>query len=165
MFLIDFSEWVEDAPWRDQSLDDDRHAMTRFVCKELRRRRDALSEMAHDLASLDRGAQHKVRLNAKKLRYMALFFVGLSSVADHKRMNRLLICLDKLQTALGDLRDSEARRRMAEAEIRLWRSATRNIDAASLAAAERLAALIGDDGESFRKALKACAKLVKINPF
>jgi hypothetical protein len=63
------------------------------------------------------------------------------------------------------MRDEAARRGVAEAEIRLWRSEAGHIDAASLAAPERLIAPIEDDGKNLGKAIKAYAELVKINPF
>jgi CHAD domain-containing protein len=164
MFLIDFSEWIEMGAWRTFPPDD-QPVMFGFVRKRLRRRRKALLHRAQDLARLDGTARHKVRIEAKKLRYMAQFFMSVSGLAGRKRLERALASLDKLQSALGDLRDAEARPAMAQSEIRLWRSAAGNVDAASLAAAERFASPVGDSGAYLDKALKACADLARTDPF
>jgi inorganic triphosphatase YgiF len=164
MFLIDFCEWIEDGPWLEPSPDD-RHELSRFVRKELCRRRRALLPRARALQSLDRDAQHKMRIKAKKLRYMAQFFAGLPGVAARRPMKRFLTSLNKLQSALGDLRDVEERRRMTEAEMRLWRSAAGTVEAPPLATVGRSAARVRQDGESLGQALEACARLIRTDPF
>jgi CHAD domain-containing protein len=120
---------------------------------------------ARDLARLDSVARHKLRIKAKKLRYAAQFFPGVSSVADREQLKCFLVCLDKLQSALGDLHDEEATRGVAEAEIRLWRSEGGHMEAASPDAPERLVAPTGDHAKNLRNAIKAYARLLRTDPF
>ena len=164
IFVIELCEWIEDGERRRRPADC-RDAMVRFVRKQLRRRRAALLVPIRDLAELDPDSRHKLRIKAKKLRYMAQFFAGFSEIADAKQLSRLLVCLDKLQSALGNLRDEEARRGVEEAEMQLWRGEAGNTDAASLAAAKRLDAAAHDGGKNLAKAMRAYAALVNINPF
>jgi triphosphatase len=165
IFLIDFCEWIEDGERAPQPGGDREDALIWFVRKRLKRRRDGLLQEPRDLASLDMDARHKLRIKAKKLRYMAQFFAGVSGVANRKQLKRLLARLDRLQSALGDMRDEAAQRGVAEAEFRLWRSAAGSVNAASPAAPERLVAPIEDDGKNLGKATKAYAELAKIHPF
>ena len=120
---------------------------------------------ARDLARLDPVARHKLRIKAKKLRYAAQFFAAVSGVADCEQLKCFLVCLDKLQSALGDLNDEEATRGVAEAEIGLWRSAAGCIEATSPAGPERPVAPIGDHAKNLGKAIKAYAKLLRTDPF
>jgi inorganic triphosphatase YgiF len=164
VFLVDFCKWLEDAARAPASPDEGEDAMIRFARKRLKRRRKALVAAPQDLASLDMDALHKLRIRAKKLRYMAQFFADVPGVADPKQLKRLLDRLDELQSTLGDMRD-EAARRGGETELRLWRSETGHADAAPPAAPAFLAAPIEVDGKNLGKAMKAFAELVRIDPF
>jgi len=165
IFLIDLCEWIEDDRSAPEPPHDREAALARFVRKRLKRQRDALVRPVRDLARLDPVARHKLRIKAKKLRYAAQFFHGVSSVADREQLECLQVCLDKLQSALGDLHDEEAKRGVAEAEIRLWRSAGGHIEAASPGAAEPLAAPTGAHAKNLGKAIKAYARLLRTDPF
>ncbi len=165
IFLIDLCEWIEDDRRAPEPPRDREAALARFVRKRLKRQRDALVRPVRDLARLDPVARHKLRIKAKKLRYAAQFFHGVSSVADREQLERLQVCLDKLQSALGDLHDEEATLGVAEAEIRLWRSAGGHIEAASPGAAEPLAAPTGAHAKNLGKAIKAYARLLRTDPF
>jgi inorganic triphosphatase YgiF len=118
-----------------------------------------------DLSRLDPDARHKLRINAKKLRYMAQFFSGVPGVADSENLKRLLARLDKLQAALGDMHDEEARRGVAEAEMSLWRSGAQPIEPQPIASPPRPVALSDAHRENLEKAMNAYAELSRINPF
>ena len=78
VFLVNFCEWLEDAARATHPPDEREDALIRFARKRLKRRRNALFLAPRDLASLDMDALHKLRIKAKKLRYMAQFFAGVS---------------------------------------------------------------------------------------
>jgi CHAD domain-containing protein len=70
------------------------------------------------LARLASGARHQIRIEAKKLRYMAEFFGDVPGVAkDHKRLKKLIDCCEMLQAALGAIRDEEAMADFMENEV------------------------------------------------
>jgi triphosphatase len=161
IFLIDLCEWIEEAG--APALTDHREG-ARFVRKRLSKRRDDLLKPPRDLSRLDPDTRHKLRIKAKKLRYMAQFFSGVPRIADPADLKRLLARLDKLQAALGDMHDEEARRGVVEAEMSLWRSGARPIEAPSIAPPEPVA-LSDAYGQNLDKAMKAYAGLIKINPF
>ncbi|MGO9673100.1 MAG: CHAD domain-containing protein [Methylocella sp.] len=165
IFLIDLCEWIEDDRLLAAPPHEGPGALIRFVRKQLKRRRDALVRPARDLANLGPVAQHQLRIMAKKLRYAAQFFAGVSGFADQTRLKRFLVCLDRLQSAFGALHDEEATRGVVEAEIRLWRSEAGHIEAAAPAAPARPAARTDERDENVEKAIKAYARLVKTNPF
>jgi triphosphatase len=58
------------------------------------------------LAQLDSRRRHKLRIQAKKLRYAAEFFASLyGSKRAAKRRHKFLSALERLQDGLGDLND------------------------------------------------------------
>ncbi len=164
IFLIDLVEWIENVEQAARAHDG-ADAMVRFVRKRLKRTREALLQAPRDLGRLDPQARHALRIKAKKLRYMAQFFTGVSGVADRAKLKLLLTRLDKLQSSLGELHDEEARRGVADAEISLWRSATGSAAPASRAAPDRPAAAIDAEAECLRKAIRAYAGLARDDPF
>ena len=165
VFLVNFCEWLEDAARTPPPPDEREDAMIRFARKRLKQRLNAIVAAPQDLASLDMVALHKLRIRAKKLRYMAQFFADVPGVADPKQLKRLLDRLDGLQSALGDMRDEAARRIGGEAELRFWRSEAGRADAAPPAAPALVVAPIEVDEKNLGKAMKAFAELVRIDPF
>ena len=60
---------------------------------------------------LDAAGQHKVRIRAKKLRYMAGFFKDAPRLVSRpSALNRLLERLERIQDCLGKIHDEQARR-------------------------------------------------------
>ncbi len=165
VFLVNLCEWLEDAARAPPPPDEREDALIRFARKRLKRRLKALVAAPQDLASLNMDALHKLRIRAKKLRYMAQFFADVPGVANSSRLERLLDRLDALQSTLGDMRDKAARVGGVQAELHLWRSESGRIDAAPPAAPAPIVAPIEVDGKNLGRAMKAFAELVRIDPF
>jgi triphosphatase len=108
--LLRLVEWVEAGPWR---LDDDplraalRDCPVRATAASLlRRQRRKVKRRGRHLADLDPHDRHRVRIDAKKLRYAAEFFAGLAT--GRKAAQRLpvfLAALEEMQDHLGALND------------------------------------------------------------
>jgi triphosphatase len=73
---------------------------------ELRRRWKKILKAGAQLRELDPERRHKMRLQAKKLRYASEFFAGaFPGKKAARRRNGFVAGLEKLQDALGDLND------------------------------------------------------------
>ncbi|VFU08656.1 CHAD domain containing protein [Methylocella tundrae] len=165
IFLIDFSEWIDCGAWRRRPSGHHLEPVAQFIRRRLKKRLAALLREARDLAELDAGAQHAVRIAAKKLRYMAQFFVGVSGVADRKRMKRLLGGLDKLQSCLGVLHDDEASLTAARIDIGLWRAEVGDVGPLALEAAARWTTPKEDGKKWLEQALEAYSEVAEAEPF
>lgn len=113
--MLDLLIWAEDGAWRRPDDPDARERLDRPVeasaAKILRKRRRRVRKRGRDLDRLDAEARHRVRIEAKKLRYAAEFFSGLvERKADRKRLETFLSALEELQEALGTLNDLETAR-------------------------------------------------------
>jgi triphosphatase len=166
ILLFDLAVWIDDGKWRTQGSVRENEPMTEFVSARLKRYRAKLVEQGADLAHLRPDERHQVRIEAKKLRYMAEFFVDVPGVAkDHKQFKQLVDCCESLQGALGEIRDEEQREAFLEAERSLL------ADSANGAAeTTSLPATYGSDSKSLlkkrlQKAVRSHKKLVTIKPF
>ncbi|GAA0316496.1 inorganic triphosphatase [Sphingomonas oligophenolica] len=103
LLMIDLAEWLAVGAWRTTAGDCD---LMRFAGARLDRLRKRLDHDGKGLAALDAPQRHKVRIEAKKLRYAAEFFASLY-VSDkaRQRRRRFVARLEKLQTFLGTLND------------------------------------------------------------
>jgi len=73
---------------------------------DLKKRRKKLVNQAADLADLDSQARHRIRIKAKKLRYMVGFFKGVPEISSEpKAMKRLLRSLKKSGATWRDPRE------------------------------------------------------------
>jgi len=110
--------WIEDGQWQRQSSGIAEEPIPRYAGARLRKRCGKLVKQGAGLAKLASGARHQIRIDAKKLRYMAEFFGDVPGVAkDHKRLKELINCCEKLQAALGAIRDEEAMAEFMENEV------------------------------------------------
>ncbi|HEY3797497.1 MAG TPA: CHAD domain-containing protein [Caulobacteraceae bacterium] len=103
--MVDLLVWIEAGPWTlAESAAKSRHQpVEALAVKELDRRRRKILRRGHDLAALDPEHRHKLRIEAKKLRYSADVFVGLFDRP--KRATAFLAALKEVQDALGALND------------------------------------------------------------
>ena len=77
-----------------------------FAAEQLSLRRRKLRKRAKSFAELDAGRRHKLRIQAKKLRYATDFFGSLfSGKQASKRRTKFLAALETVQDCLGDLND------------------------------------------------------------
>ena len=116
-FMLSLGHWVERRGWRNEI---DSHAlavlsqpMPTLADKILARlHRKTLKRGAH-FRQLDTNAQHSLRIDLKKLRYAAEFFLPL--YATHAPAKRYVARLAKLQTNLGRARDIASSRALLDA--------------------------------------------------
>ena len=110
--ILDFARWLaEDAPAQPAV---DGEPITAFASRVVRKRHKRLLADANRLSQLSVAVRHKVRIDAKRLRYSV---DGLASVFNPKRVKRYTQSLAALQDALGQTNDAAtAARLLAELE-------------------------------------------------
>jgi triphosphatase len=105
--LFDFALWIESGDWIGQSQGDWREReLAQFAGSELSRRRRKLKAAAGKIADMSDTKRHRLRINAKKLRYASEFFASVFSdkAADPHR-KAFTKALSRLQDSLGELND------------------------------------------------------------
>jgi triphosphatase len=111
--LVDLLIWIQTGPWTvaEASAKRRQQPIRRFAARELGRRSDRIAKRGRKLRELDAEARHKLRIEAKKLRYAADVFVG---VFDRPKRARVFVeALKAVQDALGDLNDIVVGERLA----------------------------------------------------
>jgi len=102
--ILEIEEWVRTGRWlksvgADQPVD-------RLAKRVLRARRRRVAKRGDHLERLSAAERHKVRIQAKTLRYGAQFFAGLwSGKKAAARRDKLLDALQRMQDDLGDFHD------------------------------------------------------------
>ncbi|MGQ0445932.1 MAG: CYTH and CHAD domain-containing protein, partial [Beijerinckiaceae bacterium] len=161
---LDLALWIEDGRWQRQSSSVLDKPIQKYAGARLKKRCRKLVEKGAGLAKLAPDALHKIRIEAKKLRYMAEFFDDVPGVAkDHKRLNNLINCCEKLQTALGAIRDEETMAQFLRNEIGVG-AANGPAGTATLPAGPPPRARRGIEKE-LQKAVRAYSKLAAIKAF
>ena len=108
--VLDTACWIEAGDWTRNP--DDLTALLReqaivgASADEMRRRWKKILKAGARLGELDPERRHKMRLQAKKLRYASEFFAGaFPGKKTGRRREAFVAGLEKLQDALGDLND------------------------------------------------------------
>jgi inorganic triphosphatase YgiF len=111
--LLDLLVWIETGPWTiaEKTAARRERPIRRFAADELASRRRKIDRRGGKLRELDPVAQHKLRIEAKKLRYAADAFAGLFERP--KRARAFIEALKAVQDALGDLNDIAVGERLA----------------------------------------------------
>ena len=111
--LVDLLVWIQTGPWTaaEGSAGQRHRRVPRFAARELGRRRDRIAQRGRKLRDLDAEARHKLRIEAKKLRYAADAFVGVFERP--KRARAFLEALKAVQETLGELNDIVVGERLA----------------------------------------------------
>ena len=158
--LLDLAVWLDNGRWLTQPSSLAEEPIQSFVGPRLKKRHKKLVKQGAGLAKLAPGPRHHIRIKAKELRYMAEFFVDVPGIAqDRKRLKKLINCCEKLQTALGAIRDAEAMAEFMERDN--WEDAETARDAtktAILASGHPLRAENGTEKE-LKKAVRAYLQL------
>ena len=107
---LELAAWVQAGQWTtpQDDLVRDRGDLTIavFAPEQLTRRWRRLRKKRNPIAQLDAPSHHKLRIQAKKLRYAVEFFASLfASKRQVKRRRSLLQILEQLQDSLGELND------------------------------------------------------------
>lgn len=140
--LLDLLAWIEAGPWLERLEAGGGPAVT-FAEEALSKRRRKILRKGKDLSKLDDEARHKVRIQAKKLRYAA---EGFRSLLHDKSARRFIKRVKKVQSTLGALNDA------ASAETLLTRL---KLDGPPLFAAGHLAGEVAAGGEAQMAAAEA----------
>lgn len=102
--ILDLVAWIETGPWRSESHS--KEPATDFAATILEKARRRIRKRGRHLDRLDPEARHRVRIEAKKLRYGAEFFASLYTDKKlHKRHKAFVSALSDLQDHLGALND------------------------------------------------------------
>jgi triphosphatase len=108
--VLDTAAWIESGDWTRRSDDLAGALLERPIAavaaEQLRRRWKAIVKKGKRLDELEPRRRHKLRIQAKKLRYAAEFFAGVfPGKKSTRRREEFVASLAKLQDALGDLND------------------------------------------------------------
>lgn len=105
--LLDLVAWIETGAWREAAGGRARDEPARdFAADVLGRLRRRIRKHGRHLDRLDAQARHRVRIEAKTLRYGAEFFASLYAEKKvHKRHKAFVSALADLQNHLGALND------------------------------------------------------------
>jgi inorganic triphosphatase YgiF len=104
------AEWIESGDWTRNADDLARGLRERPIAAaaadELRRRRKKILQRGARLKEIDPQLRHKLRIQAKKLRYASEFFAGaFPGKRAARRRKDFVAALSMLQDTLGDLND------------------------------------------------------------
>ena len=165
--MLRLLEWLEAGPWL---TDGDHHrAALRSepvrvaAARILNKRRRRVKRQGRHLAALDPHARHRVRIEAKKLRYAAEFFAGLArSPKRAKRHARFVAALEDLQEHLGALNDIQTGHEIA---LSFGTGEGETVPSAALPAAHIDGRLDADAEVLLRSAEAAQAQLVAVKQF
>jgi inorganic triphosphatase YgiF len=160
--LLDTALWVEAGPW---AVDDDpeRGALrdepvARFAARVLDARRQKVRKAGKGLKHLDREHRHRLRIQAKKLRYAAEFFEN-AFPRTHRR-RQFVEALKGLQDELGVLNDIA----MAEETVRHGLYGRGAVDLA-FTAGELVGEQKADESRLIARAEEAFANFRRTRPF
>ena len=111
--LVDLLIWIEAGPWTaaEKMAAKREQPVSRFAAAELAARRRKIARRGRRLRELDPAARHKLRIEAKKLRYAADVFGGLYGRV--KRARDFVTALKSVQDTLGELNDIVVGERLA----------------------------------------------------
>jgi triphosphatase len=107
---LDIASWLEAGQWRrpQDDLVRDRGDVPVEISatEQLTRRFKNIRKKGKRLTRLDARSRHKLRIQAKKVRYASEFFAGLfPGKKASKRREKFLSALESVQDCLGDLND------------------------------------------------------------
>jgi triphosphatase len=163
---LDLAEWIEDGRWQRQFSGIADEPVPRYARARLRKRRGKLVKQGAGLAKLASSARHQIRIEAKKLRYMAEFFGDVPGVAkDHKRLKKLINCCEELQAALGAIRDEEVMAEFMQNEVWVGANAANGLAKAAILPAGPTPRPKRGMAKELQKAVRSYSKLAATEPF
>src|SRR5262249_54952904 len=126
--LLDVAEWVEAGPWI-RTRTETELPIRKHAADVLAKFRKQIRTSGGDLPELDTPERHKLRIKAKKLRYLIEFFGGV--FPGHKNIKRRQAALNSLKTlqdTLGSLNDIAARKALVSNSDGLTRHVAAMVD-------------------------------------
>jgi triphosphatase len=164
---LDLAAWLETGQWINPQDDLVRDRgdlpIAGYAAEQLARRWRKVRKKGGALSELDEASRHKLRIQAKKLRYAAEFFASLfPNKRAVRRRKRFLSALERLQNGLGDLNDIAVHeKRVAALSVHHHRSNPSRAFAAGLLTGREDARIEA----AIRAANAAYADLTKIKRF
>ena len=118
---LEIAAWLEAGKWRNPQdelvRDSGAVPLEDFAGEQLGLRWKKILNKGGALARLDAKSRHKLRIQAKKVRYAAEFFADLfSNKRASKRREKFVRALERLQDAPGDLNDIVVHEKRVTAE-------------------------------------------------
>jgi triphosphatase len=108
--LFDLAQWLDRGAWRTSEGNGAEDPVLTRARKLLDKQFKRLRKRARYLAEADAQERHRIRITAKKLRYMSEFFDSLVKGAKRRRRFKSAIrSLETIQACLGEVHDAEAR--------------------------------------------------------
>ena len=131
LLKIEVAAWLETGEWTaphdDLLRDRGASPIAVFADEQLSLRRRKIRKRAKSFAKLDARRRHKLRIQAKKVRYATDFFGSLfSEKRSDKRRIKFLAALESVQDCLGDLNDIAVHESMISAAGMRRRPSSRN---------------------------------------
>jgi triphosphatase len=164
-FLVDFVAWIETDPRQVEQGEPAESPVADFVIRRLRKRRKQLVVSAQGLAGLEPTARHKIRIEAKKLRYMAEFFLDVPEVAERRNAYKKLIeACENLQEALGAMHDIEVREAFHANKL-VGELALADAEDRGESSAGYVEAAAADTSRQLARAIEAYERLAATRPF
>jgi inorganic triphosphatase YgiF len=164
---LEIAAWLETGHWTSPHGDHVRAQgdapIEASATAELKRRWKKIRKKGKMLARLDAKGRHKLRIQAKKVRYATEFFAPLlSGKRAPKRRKKFLNALERLQDTLGDLNDIVVHEDLITAMRRGRRqSSPKRAFAAGLLTGREDARL----DAALAAAVDACGGVAKVKPF
>ncbi len=163
--LFDLKEWIEEGQWQRQPLPKAGEPMETFARARLKDKWKRLVKRGAHLEELDPAGRHRIRIAAKRLRYMAEFFAGPAIFGpEQKTLKQIIKSCEKLQDALGTIRDEQAMRNFIQSEASKPGEAPGSQTAANRLPAHARSWRSGHKKE-LEKAQRAYSKLAKMKLF
>jgi len=166
--LLDLAHWLDRGAWLTGEESSAQDAVLMRAGKLLDKQFKRLCRRARHLSQAGPGERHKIRITAKKLRYMSEFFDSLvTGTRQRRRFKRFVGSLETIQTSLGKVHDAEARSEFLESLV----TNIAGIESANRAAITAFAAGVFTASERpkekklVRKAVKAFARISGRKPF
>lgn len=108
--LLDLARWLDHGDWRAATGTGVDDPVLKRAPKLLARQFKRLRQRGWRLAKAGPEERHRIRITAKKLRYMSEFFDSLVTGGKHRRrFKKYTRSLEAMQSALGKIHDGEAR--------------------------------------------------------
>lgn len=164
--FVNLLAWVENGAWQRQFSRAALQPVNVFTRRRLKKHLSKLVKRGENLPERDAAARHEIRIEAKKLRYMAEFFLSTRGVAKQPEDYKAMIAsCEKLQESLGAIRDKDALEEFLQSEIGPHAGfAAGRESAEAYRARVRQGRQIAADRE-LKKAVKAHSKLSAVRPF
>lgn len=160
--LLDLAHWLDRGAWRTIEGNGTEDPVLTGAGRLLKKQFKRLCRRASHLSQAGPGERHKIRIAAKKLRYMSEFFDSLVTGGKQRRtFKRTIRSLETIQASLGKIPDAEARSEFLESLV----TNIAGLESANRAAITAFAAGVFTASERpkekklIRKAVKAFTKI------